>query len=342
MRVVGLPRVFYQIARHMPPELSAEAQERLRWLSAWEALRKEGIPGGRASEALGLSRSSVYRWRKRLKRDGLRGLEDKSRRPRHMRRPTWSPELVQAVREARERCYPWGKDKLAVIVRRGGWRVSTSMVGRVLKHMKDSGQLKEPGQKWVTRGWRRYPRPYAIRKPKDYSVERPGDLVQVDTLDVRPLPGITLKHFTARDVISRWDVLDVHTRATASTAAPFLEAVLARTPFPVQAIQVDGGSEFHAAFEEACQRHGIGLFVLPPRSPKLNGSVERAHRTHAEEFYQVYDGDLEIPALNKALRAWEHTYNHIRPHYALDGKTPAEYLNECHPDLAPRLQLSHM
>jgi hypothetical protein len=27
--------------------------------------------------------------------------------------------------------------------------------------------------------------------------------------------------------------------------------------------------------------------VLPPRSPKLNGSVERANRTHSEEFYQV-------------------------------------------------------
>ena len=39
-------------------------------------------------------------------------------------------------------------------------------------------------------------------------------------------------------------------------------------PFAVQAIQVDGGSEFHATFEEACQREGIRLFLLPPRSPK--------------------------------------------------------------------------
>jgi hypothetical protein len=28
---------------------------------------------------------------------------------------------------------------------------------------------------------------------------------------------------------------------------------------------------------------GSHLFVLPPRSPKLNGHVERAHRTHTEE-----------------------------------------------------------
>jgi hypothetical protein len=31
---------------------------------------------------------------------------------------------------------------------------------------------------------------------------------------------------------------------------------------------------------------GLKLFVLPPRSPQLNGAVERAQRTHTEEFYE--------------------------------------------------------
>ena len=84
--------------------------------------------------------------------------------------------------------------------------------------------------------------------------------------------------------------------------------------FPVTAIQVDGGSEFQAGFEGACQERGIRLFVLPPRSPKLNGHVERAQRTHTEEFYELYDGDVDIGPLNQALRAWERTYNIIRPH----------------------------
>jgi len=48
-------------------------------------------------------------------------------------------------------------------------------------------------------------------------------------------------------------------------------------------IRRDGGSEFMAQFETACQQRGIQLFVLPPRSPKLNGHVERAQRTHREE-----------------------------------------------------------
>ena len=103
-----------------------------------------------------------------------------------------------------------------------------------------------------------------------------ADLVQVDTLDVSPLAGVVPKRFTARDVVSRWDVVEAHTQATATTAARFLDALQARMPFPVRAIQVDGGSEFQGAFEQTCQQRGIRLFVLPPRSPKLNGCVERA------------------------------------------------------------------
>jgi hypothetical protein len=81
--------------------------------------------------------------------------------------------------------------------------------------------------------------------------------------------------------------IEVSGRATASSAARFITTILARMPFKVKAIQVDGGSEFHSVFEETCQRMGIRLFVLPPRFPKLNGHVERANRTHAEEFYEV-------------------------------------------------------
>jgi len=210
------------------------------------------------------------------------------------------------------------------------------MVGRILTHLKAHGVLKEAVRKRISTHKRQPPRPYAIRKPQEYQIEKPGDLVEVDTLDVRPLPGVALKHFTA------WDVVEVDNKATSFTAVGFLESLAKRMPFPIKALQVDGGSEFQAAFEEACQERGIRLFVLPPRSPKLNGHVERAQRTHAEEFYEVVDFPLEITALNQSLLAWEHTYNTIRPHQALDWKTPMEYIRECHPELASAAYLSHM
>ncbi|MDA8188597.1 MAG: integrase core domain-containing protein [Dehalococcoidales bacterium] len=96
-------------------------------------------------------------------------------------------------------------------------------------------------------------------------------------------------------------------------------------PFKVKAMQVDGGSEFKALFERECHRRGIPLFVLPPKSPKLNGHVERAHRTHTEEFYEVHEIDWRVGELNKQLREWEKTYNEIRPHQSLGYLTPMEW-----------------
>jgi transposase InsO family protein len=310
-------------------ELSKEARRRLQWIDWYHA---HGKNARKSCRHFSISPDTFYRWLRRYDPQDLSTLESRSRRPKRRRQPTWSFQLAQAVLELRERYPRWGKDKLVVLLRDQGVQLSASMVGRILTRLKAQGSLREPLPNGVSAHKHARPRPYAIRKPREYEVRRPGDLVQVDTLDVRPLPGMVLKHFTARDMVSRWDVLEAHRRATAQTARGFLKSLLRRMPFAVRALQVDGGSEFHASFEEACQQQGIHLFVLPPRSPKLNGCVERAQRTHTEEFYQLYDGDLEIPALNQALLAWEHIYNTIRPHQALGYLTPSQFLAQLHRD----------
>ena len=65
---------------------------------------------------------------------------------------------------------------------------------------------------------------------------------------------VLLKYFTAHDIISRWDVVSVHSRANASIAAHFLDTLEKRMPFPARAIQVDGGAEFEVVSEEAYQK----------------------------------------------------------------------------------------
>ncbi len=145
--------------------------------------------------------------------------------------------------------------------------------------MRNGISAKKWQQKWL----------YAVGKPKEYVAEVPGGIVQADTLDVRPLPGVVLKHFTARNVVFRLDVLTVHTRVTWRTASAFIDVLLDRMPFPVRDIQVHGGTELQDAFETECQKRGIRLFVLPPRSLKLNGHVERAQRIHAEGFCELTD-----------------------------------------------------
>jgi len=342
MRQLYYPRSFYYVTRHGPIELSPRAVDRLRWLKAWRAMTQRGLTAVAAAQALRLPRSTLYRWERRMKSEGLRGLEDRQRRPKRVRQKQWGAELALEVRRLRESCHGWGKDKLAPLLWADGETVSISTVGRILKHLKARGLLREPPRTSIRLGRRRWKRPYAVRKPRDYRARRPGDLVQLDTVEVRPLPGVMIKQFTARDVVSRWDVLEAHSRATSGTARHFLNQLIERMPFRVKAIQIDGGSEFQGEFEQACVERRIHLFVLPPHSPKLNGHVERAQRTHKEEFYAYYEGALDLVHLNQALRRWERVYNTIRPHHSLGRKPPAQYLQECFPSLAPAAHLSHM
>jgi len=304
-------------------ELSRAARVRLAWMDFYRGTQNVAL----TCRHFGISRQTFYRWQRRYDPLDLRSLEARSHCPRRRRQPSWSSTLEGKVLLSRLHFPRWGKDKLAVLLRQQQQPVSTSMVGRILTHLKRQGRLVEPPPS-ATPGSRRAlrPRPYAVRKPKQYAVSQPGDLVQVDTLDVRPIPGVVFKQFTARDVVSRWDVIQAHTRATAQAATEFLDTLQLRMPFPIRALQVDGGSEFAAQFEQACQQRGLHLFILPPRSPKLNGAVERANRTHSEEFYQVTACSLEMKKLNRELRQWEKIYNTLRPHQSLGYLTPQQFL----------------
>ncbi len=73
--------------------------------------------------------------------------------------------------------------------------------------------------------------------------------------------------------------------------------------------------------------------MLPPRSPKLNGQVERSQRTHTEEFYECTDTGPTVLELARELANWEVIYNTIRPHQALGYLTPTEFLHSNHPQL---------
>ena len=270
MRIISgvVPKVSH-LARFRV-ELSRKARQRLKWFDYYQSHAHNARLTCRHFD---ISPQTFYRWKRRYDPRHIASLEDHPHRPKHVRQPTYSTELVEAVLKLREEYPRWGKDKLVVLLHREGFNCSASMVGRILRKLKERGVLKEPVSNHISAKKRRWQRPYAIRKPKEYVARAPGDIVEVDTLDVRPLPGIVLKHFTARDIISRWDILEAHTRATSNTASGFIDALLKRMPFPIKAIQVDGGSEFQDAFERECQKRGIKLFVLPPRSPKLNGHV---------------------------------------------------------------------
>ncbi len=105
---------------------------------------------------------------------------------------------------------------------------------------------------------------------------------------------------------------------------------------PGQLVQIDGGSEFMAGFEDACRKLGVTLRVLPPRRPQWNGCVERANRI---EFRNLLDCNLTVEAVSKRLLKHEFFHNHQRPHSAIDCRSP----NDClvaHEAAQPQCQMS--
>lgn len=323
MKVFSIAKGFHYLSKRDWPELAEKERNKLRAVLLLRQTRQPMM----VCQLFGISKATLYRWHDSVDLKDPNTLKEKSRRPKRVRKPCWTHEQVCAVRELRNKYPRWSKDKLALLLRPQGIMLSASTVGRILSYLKRRGELRESPRRTISVK-RKISRPYAIRKPKDYSVVQPGDLVQLDTLDVRPVAGVILKQFTARDVVSKWDVLEVHRRATAITARLFIETLRRRMPFPIRAIQVDGGSEFYAEFEEACKDLSIKLYVLPPKSPKLNGAVERANRTHTEEFYEITDCSWTVSNLNPQLLKWEYTYNCIRPHASLHLKSPLQFLHD--------------
>ncbi len=98
----------------------------------------------------------------------------------------------------------------------------------------------------------------------------------------------------------------------------------------VDVIQTDNGSEFGGAFHWHLLDQGIGHVYIKPRTPRLNGKVERSHRIDAEEFYRLLDGVIidDAQVFNDRLAEWERFYNYDRPHGALGGQTPYERLRQ--------------
>ena len=182
------------------PVVSKKARQRVKWFDCYNTHNHNARLTCRY---FGISPQTFYRWKRRYNPKHLESLEDGSHRPKHVRGPTYSVELVKAVLKLREEYPRWGKDKLVILLHREGFACSASTVGRILKKLKERGVLKEPLPNHISARKSQRQRPYAVRKPKDYVAKEPGDIVEVDTLDVRPLPGVVLKHFTARDVISR-------------------------------------------------------------------------------------------------------------------------------------------
>ena len=156
-----------------------------------------------------------------------------------------------------------------------------------------------------------------------------GELIQIDHMVINNLNNISMRQFTALDPITRLTVSKSYSSANSKNAKEFLiNNVLKKFPFRIKSIQVDGGSEFMKYFEEGCRENNIELYVLPPRSPKYNGRIERFNRIVRDELLSNREllntinnrGDYNI-----ILQEFINNYNNKRPHSAIDYLSPREY-----------------
>lgn len=311
--------------------LSDVAKYRWDKIKTFEMLRNEGVSVEVALAAIKVKKATLYRWRAALHEHGPRGLEPGSRRPKQLRKSHWSKALEQQVLALRRQFPMWGKKTLTTLLKRDyGQDVSESTVGRILTHLIRLDKVK-PVRFYYGHAKAKRCRlfnKHAKRLLKGMKAKAPGELIQIDHMSVSVAPGFNIKHFEAVCPVTKIVIAEAYTSAGSLSAKRFLELLIKKIPFPIKSIQVDGGSEFMKDFESACETREIELYVIPPRTPELNGNVERANRTLRYEFYQFYQGIPELEPLKRALRDYLRLYNHFRPHQALKQATPVDYYRQ--------------
>jgi Fe2+ or Zn2+ uptake regulation protein len=297
-------------------------------IDVWERLKAQKVTDKLCQEMSGLSRATYFRHKKIL--DNLKnGILPSSKKPRKLNKPKWGEKEKQAVLKLRRENPTYGKAKLAVILNRDQkMTISQSCVGRILSKLKEQGLILKSSSAVRIKRKRKFNKGHA--KPwtfKKYEHMVMGERVQIDHMTVTK-NGVCLKHFQAWDRRSKYIDARVYAKANSSCAKRFLLEFVENCPFKVISIQVDGGSEFMAEFEDACSNLGIPLIVLPPRKPQYNGGVERGNRTFKEEFYYSPHTNLadSVGEFKVLLKQAVHKYNSYRPHFGLKGMTPLAYI----------------
>jgi len=255
----------------------------------------------KAARHLGYHHTAVMRWIKRSPRDGRKTIPTRSSRPKYSPRAI-SKETVAAIIEKRRclrRCSEVVHASLDV-------PASLSTVKRTLRRY---GMLKRRSK------WARYrlniPRPFA---------EKPGDLVQMDTVHIQKKDGSRIYVFTLLDVVSRWGYAKVLDRVNTHSSIRFLKEAQDRAPFLFRHLQTDHGPEFGKFFRDWAGYHGRKHRYSRVRKPNDNAHVERFNRTIKEECLRR----TLMRQYSEALERYVDFYNARRLHLGIKLKTPLQ------------------
>jgi transposase InsO family protein len=253
----------------------------------------------------GFNQSSIVRWTQRAEMEGFRPLTTRSSRPK--RHPhQLSEELVRKVVEKRLKLRR-SAEVICFALKEEGVAVSLSSVKRTL----DRHNLLKKRSPWKR---------LHVSAPRPY-VEKPGDLVQLDTVHLMRNDGTRVYVFTGIDVRTRFAHAWAFERANTRTALCFLRRMKKVAPFAIKMLQSDNGSEFSTSFSERAKVEHRHSRV---RRPNDNAHLERFNRTIQEECLDALPTDVSV--INRNLPKYLRYYNGKRHHFGLNLQTPLKVM----------------
>lgn len=277
-----------------------------------------------AAQHVGTSRRTVYRWRRRAG-----AYQDRSSRPH--RSPRRTPDGLEASVLAMRLEQRWGPDRIAGVL---GMHVST--VHRI---------LRRHGVHRLSHVFPKAPRSFGR-----FEVRAPGELVAVDTKQLGrldrgggrvqvmrhshrgTLAKVGWRHLhVAIDLATRLVFTELRDSDVAPDTTSFLDRAIAffdAHGIRVQRVLSDNGNGYKRRFDEHCQAIGLRHTRIKPRHPWTNGRVERVIGTVQREC--LYAGVFFTGEDERALALWHWVayYNSERPHIALGGLSPLQWLRQ--------------
>jgi transposase InsO family protein len=291
--------------------LALSPHERLLILDTWQ---RSGLPAGDFAPLVGISKHTLYAWKKQFAEHGPAGLMER-------RRGVWSgsklPEVTKRTILMLKQVHPeWGCQRISDELLRGpALAASVAAVARV---------LHEAGYQMEERVTRPHP-----DQPRRFERARPNQLWQTD------LFTFVLKRQNRRlylvgfmDDHSRFVVgYGLHASASGALVLEVLRAAIASYG-PPEEVLTDNGPQYvtwrgKSQFSKELEQQGIRQVVSRPRHPQTLGKIERFWGTLWRECLQraVF---LDLEDARRRIGLFIDHYNFQRPHQGLDGLTPAD------------------
>jgi len=292
-----------------------------------------------ACRVFGVSRTTFYRWQRRVQAYGLDALMPKDRQAPAMPNQTPSWVIDELLAEAVVRP-TLSAARYAEQLGERGFQISRSGAQKLLcRHGLGRRRQRVAALAQLTGATTGLLTEPALEGPFGFChfASRPGDLVALDSFYIGKLKGVgPVWQLTAVDTATRWAICEVFIGpSNTEIAKRFLGRVirkLAKLGVTVTGVLSDNGPEFSARFDTHLAELEIAHHRTPPRSPNHNAVCERFQGTALQECWRPafhrrrFD---RLPQLQSELDSWLITYNTRRRNHSdfMRGRTPREVLD---------------